>query len=90
MLETSSEVERERVYVECMSRWKSEDEVSSRQMRKMLRRKMTRLSLAHLNQARTPPLRLPTSTTPLDNNSVQHLSFTPASILSQPLLLSVL
>lgn len=50
MLELKTEAERERVFVECTMRWRSEDEVTSREMRKMLRRKMTRLSLAHLNQ----------------------------------------
>lgn len=50
MLEVKNKDDRERLYNECNARWKSEDEVTSRQMRKMLRRKMTRLSLDHLNQ----------------------------------------
>lgn len=50
MLEVKKEKQREDIYVQCNSRWKSEDEVTSREMRKVLRRKMTRLSLDHLNQ----------------------------------------
>lgn len=50
MLETGSEKDRDMLYEKCNSRWKSEDEVTSREMRKVLRRKMTRLSLDHLNQ----------------------------------------
>lgn len=50
MLETASEKERDPLYEKCLARWKSEDEVTSREMRKVLRRKMTRLSLEHLNQ----------------------------------------
>ncbi|CAM9600319.1 unnamed protein product, partial [Ectocarpus sp. 12 AP-2014] len=51
MLEAKTEAERDNLYAQCISRWKSEDEVTSREMRKVLRRKMTRLSLDHLNQA---------------------------------------
>lgn len=50
MLEVKTEADRDRLYADCQARWKSEDEVTSREMRKMLRRKMTRLSLGHLNQ----------------------------------------
>lgn len=50
MLEVKTEADRDRLYTDCQARWKSEDEVTSREMRKMLRRKMTRLSLGHLNQ----------------------------------------
>ncbi|CBN79697.1 hypothetical protein Esi_0388_0005 [Ectocarpus siliculosus] len=53
MLEAKTEAERDNLYAQCNSRWKSEDEVTSREMRKVLRRKMTRLSLDHLNQAET-------------------------------------
>eukprot|EP00752_Nemacystus_decipiens_P001585 g1546.t1 len=53
MLEAASEKERDTLYEKCNARWKSEDEVTSREMRKVLRRKMTRLSLDHLNQAET-------------------------------------
>lgn len=55
MLETSSEKERDELYNQCNARWKSEDEVTSREMRKVLRRKMTRLSLDHLNQVCPQP-----------------------------------
>ncbi|CAM9293643.1 unnamed protein product [Pylaiella littoralis] len=53
MLEAKTEAVRDNLYVQCQARWKSEDEVSSREMRRVLRRKMTRLSLDHLDQAET-------------------------------------
>lgn len=43
--------EREGFHHNVVSRWRNEDEISSKQMRKLLRRKMTRLSLGYLNQA---------------------------------------
>ena len=58
MMQLKKESDRERLYIECTARWKSEDEVTSREMRRVLRRKMTRLSVEHLNQASTHPLRL--------------------------------
>lgn len=52
MLEAKSAAERDSLYGKCLTRWKSEDEVTSREMRKVLRRKMTSLSLDHLAQVK--------------------------------------
>ncbi|CAM9111146.1 unnamed protein product [Choristocarpus tenellus] len=53
LFEVKSANSREVFFRDCMSKWKREDEVTSKEMRKTLRRKMTRLSLGYLNQART-------------------------------------
>ncbi|KAG5176578.1 hypothetical protein JKP88DRAFT_269211 [Tribonema minus] len=51
MFEPKKPEERELFHRQVMSKWRSENEVTSKEMRKLLRRKMTRLSLGYLNQA---------------------------------------
>ncbi|CAM9900261.1 unnamed protein product [Phaeothamnion confervicola] len=51
MFEVKNAPERDELHLAVMARWKSEDEVTSKEMRKLLRRKMTRLSLGYLTQA---------------------------------------
>ncbi|CAM9316858.1 unnamed protein product [Chrysoparadoxa australica] len=43
--------ERDPLYTKLQSCWKNEDEVTTKEMRKVLRRKMTRLSLGYIHQA---------------------------------------
>jgi CRP-like cAMP-binding protein len=51
MFEVGKSEDRDAFYNSVLLRWKNEGEITSKEMRKLLRRKMTRLSLGYLNAA---------------------------------------